>query len=169
MVRKLVLPFLLAVLLMVPVWSLAEEQVIDEIGVLEAAEIDQLSRAIQRVENQYVMDVAVLITDKVPADPSDDMHIVMNYADSYYDEHRMGMRANASGILYLLDMNNRVIWLTTCGDMMYYVNDRREECILDAIYECVIHEDYYGSIMQYINLLDEYLWQGIENGTYLYD
>ena len=32
MVRKLILPFLLAVLLMVPVWSLAEEQLIDEIN-----------------------------------------------------------------------------------------------------------------------------------------
>ena len=166
MVKKL-LPILLA-LLMLPVIVLAEMQITDELGLLSSEEIEVLSDNIRKVEEVYVMDLAVLVTDSVPLDVSDDLHIVRDFADSYYDNRLLGMRANASGILYLLDMKNCVIWLSTSGDMIYYVNDAREEKIIDAIYDCVIKCDYAGSIKQFTTLVNDYLWQGIESGTYLY-
>ena len=166
MVKKLF--FILIVLLMVPVIALAEPQICDEMGLLSSEEIDALSDNIRKIEEVYVMDLAVLITDRVPLDVSDNLHIVRDFADSYYDNHMFGMRANSSGILYLLDMKNCVIWLSTSGDMIYYVNDARQEKIIGAIYDSVIKGDYAGSIKQFTTLVNDYLWQGIDSGTYLY-
>ena len=96
MVKKLF--FILIVLLMVPVIALAEPQICDEMGLLSSEEIDALSDNIRKIEEVYVMDLAVLITDRVPLDVSDNLHIVRDFADSYYDNHNILSKTAAASI-----------------------------------------------------------------------
>ena len=54
----------------------------------------------------------------------------------FYDNGGYGMGEDFSGMLILLDMNNRVMWLSTGGVMIDYITDAREESILDRAYVC---------------------------------
>lgn len=167
MVRKLTL-LLLLLLFLLPMAALADEQIVDEIGLLSQESISQLSDKIDQVECEYCMDLAVLITNQAPLDLSNDLSIVKEFADSYYDSANIGTRANASGILFLLDMRNRVLYISTGGDMIFYITDEREEELLNAMFVYAASGDYEGTIKCFVSKVNEYLWKGIDPSTFLY-
>lgn len=164
MVRKL---FSLLIALLLPVLAMAENrQVIDEMQLLDPDEVQEINAQMAAVEDKYLVDLAVLITDQVPDDTTEDLAIVRNYADTYYDNGGFGMRLNGSGVLFLLDMNNCVIYISTGGDMIMYLDERRETEIMDAMFEFAAAGDYEGTVRCFVSMIEEYLWQGIDIGAY---
>ena len=128
MVRKLMLVLLI---LLLPIIALADVQVIDNANLFNPNEVIQMIDTIGRIELNHQVDIVVLTTNDVPTDYSEEMWRVHNYADDYYDNGNYGMGPDNSGMLILLDMHNRVMWLSTGGVMIEYINDAREEAILD--------------------------------------
>ncbi|MBQ7849459.1 MAG: TPM domain-containing protein [Clostridia bacterium] len=130
MVRKL-LAVLLALLL--PTASLADAaQVIDDAQVLTEAARSRLSAAIVEAEEMYPVDLVVLLTYDVPADDSDTLWRVHDFADDFYDNGGYGAGGDSTGMLYLIDLNNGVQYISTCGMMIRWIDDAGEEMILDA-------------------------------------
>ena len=167
MVRKL-LPALL-ILLLLPVIALAGEQVIDNANLFTASEISRMNDAISRIERNHQVDMVVLTTYDVPTDYSEEMRRVRSYADDYYDNGGYGMGPDFSGMLILLDMNNRVMWLSTGGVMIEYINDYREEDILDRAYAYLSYGSYGSAINAALSRVEYYMNKGREEGTFLYD
>ena len=167
MVRKL-LPVLL-ILLMLPVIALADVQVIDNANLFNPNEVTQMIDTIGRIELNHQVDIVVLTTNDVPTDYSEEMWRVRNYADDYYDNGNYGMGTDNSGILILLDMHNRVMWLSTGGVMIEYINDSREERILDDAYAYLSYGSYGSAINAALDRVEYYMNKGREEGTFLYD
>lgn len=167
MVRKLI-PVLL-ILLMLPLIALADVQVIDDANLFSVNEVSQMIDTIARIERNHQVDIVVLTTNDVPTDYSEEMWRVRNYADDYYDNGGYGMGADNSGMLILLDMNNRVMWLSTGGVMIEYINDAREEDILDRAYTYLPYGSYGNAINAALNRVEYYMNKGREEGTFLYD
>jgi predicted kinase len=71
---------------------------------------------------------------------------IRDYADDFYDNGGYGMGPDYSGMLILLDMNNRAIWLSTGGVMIEYINDMREEAILDRAYDHLSYGGYASGV-----------------------
>ena len=167
MVRKL-LPVLL-ILLMLPVIALADVQVIDNANLFNPNEVIQMIDTIGRIELNHQVDIVVLTTNDVPTDYSEEMWRVRNYADDYYDNGNYGMGPDNSGMLILLDMHNRVMWLSTGGVMIEYINDSREEAILDDAYAYLSYGSYGSAMNAALDRVEYYMNKGREEGTFLYD
>ena len=167
MVRRLI-PVLLALLLL-PLIAAADVQVIDNANLFTAGEISGMNEIIERIERAHQVDMVVLTTYDVPDDYSESMWRVQAYADDYYDNGGYGMGPDYSGMLILLDMNNRVIWLSTGGVMIEYINDMREESILDRAYEHLSYGGYARGVQSALARVEYYMDKGRAEGTFLYD
>lgn len=166
MVKKLLL-ILLALLL--PVIALADGQIMDRANLFSDADIQQMETILQRIEHKHQVDMVLLTTNDVPYDYSEEMWRVREFADNFYDQGGYGMGEDNSGMLILLDMNNRVMWLSTGGVMIEYINDAREEAILDASYSALRFGDYGEAMISALGRVEYYMEKGREEGTFLYD
>ncbi len=166
MVKKLLL-ILLALLL--PVLALADEQVIDKANLLSASDVSRMNEIIARIENDHQVDMVVLTTYDVPNDYSESMWRVRDYADDFYDNGGYGMGEDFSGMLILLDMNNRVMWLSTGGVMIDYITDAREESILDRAYTYLSYGDYGDAMIAALDRVEYYMNKGRQEGSFRYD
>lgn len=167
MVKKLML--LLAIAMLFCSCALADVQVIDDAHLFSASEIESISDVIDRIERNHQMDMVVLTTTNTPTDYSESLYRVRDYADDFYDQGGYGMGEDFSGMLFLIDMNNRVMWISTGGVMIEYINDSREEAILDAA-EMYVRNGMYGTAAQRAMEQTEcFLIKGREEGTFLYD
>lgn len=167
MVKKL-LPLLL-VLLLLPVMALADAQVLDRANLFTGDAISQMNTIIERIESRHQVDIVVLTTNDVPTDHSEEMWRVRDYADDFYDRGSYGMGKDNSGLLILLDMHNRVIWLSTGGVMIDYITDDREEAIIDAGYDDLRRGNYGQAIIASLFKVEHYMDKGRQEGTFRYD
>lgn len=167
MVRKL-LPFLLAFLLL-PAIALADQSILDHAGLFTDADVQKMQTFIQRIEDKHQVDMVILTTNEVPDDYSEEMWRIRSFADDFYDQGGYGMGEDFSGMLILLDMNNRALWLSTGGVMIEYINDSREESILDAGYTDLRMSNYGSAMIYMLARVEYYMDKGREEGTFLYD
>lgn len=167
MVKKLLV--LLAAVLLVPVIALADTQVMDRANLFSVTEINAMEAIINRIEAQHQVDIAVLTTYDVPDDYSESNWRIREYADDFYDYGGFGMGPDFSGMLLLLDMNNRVIWLSGSGVIREYINDTREEDILDRAYTHLTLNDYSQGMTAALERVEYYMNKGRAEGTFLYD
>lgn len=74
-----------------------------------------------------------------------------NFASDFYDYNNFGFDDEYSGILYLIDMDNREVFIDVSGKAIDVYNDSTLDSMLDEIYEDVSNEDYYESCVSFIN------------------
>ncbi len=144
-------------------------QVIDDANVFSADECRRMTEIILEIEQKHQVDLVVLTTRDTPYDPSDSLWRVRDYADEYYDDGGYGMGADGSGMLLLLDMHNRAMWLSTGGVMIDYINDDREEDILDHAYDRLVEGDYGGAMIAALNRVSHWMDAGRREGFFRYD
>ena len=65
-----------------------------------------------------------------------------SYADDFYMDNGYYDNGMDGGILFLIDMDNRQVWISTAHDMRYYLTDERLEDVIDAGYEELTEEKY---------------------------
>lgn len=166
MVKKLL--GILLVLLM-PLLALADMQVIDNANLFTTTDVSRMNDVIARIEREHQVDMVVLTTNDVPTDYSESMWRVRDYADDFYDNGGYGMGEDFSGMLILLDMNNRVMWLSTGGVMIDYITDAREESILDRAYTYLSYGDYGEAMVAALDRVEYYMNKGRQEGSFRYD
>lgn len=167
MVKKLLV--LLAIVMLTPIIALADAQVIDRANLFSTAERTDMENIILLIEAEHQVDMVVLTTYDVPDDYSESMWKIRNYADDFYDQGGYGMGPDFSGMLILLDMNNRAMWLSTGGVMIEYINDDREEDILDRAYAHLSNNNYGSGVKAALERVYQYMNKGRAEGTFLYD
>ena len=92
----------------------------------------------------------------------------MDYADDYYDYNGYGLGDNKSGILLLIDMNDRKIWISTIGDAIEYFTDNRIESIISDISKYLSDAEYFDACNIFLNNIQYYIDSGIPEGQYTY-
>ena len=166
MMKKVILWLALVLL---PLIALADVQVIDDAGALTASEEASITAAIEAVEKAHQVDLVVLVTRETPYDGSESLWRVRDFADDYYDNGGYGMGPDQSGLLYLIDLNNRVQWISTGGVMIDYITDYREELILDAAETYLFRSDWARAALAAVQRTGEFMDQGREKGSFRYD
>lgn len=143
------------------VWA-ETDYVYDYANLLTTEEEDALQKSAEFCENKWNMNFLVVTTDDAEGKSS------REYADDFYDE-RFPESSEEDGVLYLIDMENREIYLSTCGEAIRYLTDSRIDSILDEAYEYATAGEYYGTFATFFLRTDEYLAQGIPSDQYHYD
>jgi uncharacterized protein len=109
------------------------------------------------------MDIVVLTSDNTGGKES------QAYADDFYDNNSYGTGDFNSGILYFIDMDNRVPTISTTGEMIDYINDNRLSSIFDAVDPYLQDSDWYGSAVAFLDKLTAFVAAGQPAGGYRYD
>lgn len=149
--------------------SAAGTQVIDRENVIPDAVEAQIAGIIQQIEDDHQVDIVVLVTSDVPTDYSDTLWRVERFADDFYDNGGYGMGPDFSGMLYLIDLHNRVQYISTGGVMMQYISDAREEGIFDAAEPYLRRDDWGRAALAAVDRTADYMARGRERGVFLYD
>lgn len=136
--------------------------VVDEAKLLSQDEAQKLREDIENFREKYNMD-AVIVTSKDLEGKS-----TMDYADDYYDYNGYGLGDNKSGILLLIDMDDRKIWISTSGDAIEYFTDNRIESIINDISKYLSDEEYFDACNIFLNNIQYYIDSGIPEGQYTY-
>lgn len=143
--------------------SAGDIRVFDQAGLFTAGETQALEEKISQLRAEWDMDFVVLTTDDAQGQTARD------YGDGFYAEHHFGVGKDYSGLLILIDMDNREMHITTSGDMIYYLTDERIESVLDIAYPYLTEGDYANAAYAYLGGTEQYLQAGIPKGQYTYD
>lgn len=165
MVKKrngaLFLLLLLAVLM--PMGSFAAAPVVDDANLFTSTEIAQMEALIQTIQSTYQMDAVVVTSQHVPTDGS------QAYADDFYDYNGYGLGEDHAGILYLIDLSNRVPHISTAGVMIDYMTDHRINDLLDTVDAYLQRGRYGDSAIALLKQVTTFLQEGREKGSFRYD
>ncbi len=143
--------------------GISETRVFDGAGLFSSGEIEELEEVVAEVREEAGFDAAVMTTDDSEGKSA------RMYAADRYDELGLGEGSDQSGVLYLIDMDNREIYLLTTGEAIRILTDARIETILDAAYEEVADGNYAASARTALENVAYYAKKGIVSGQYNYD
>jgi uncharacterized protein len=159
--KKLMTPLLLFFgffLLATPVYG-ATQTVVDEAELFTAEEIESFNELAQTINEKIKGEVFIVTTDTNQIKPE-------THADNLLRD-RIGNDNNGS--LLLLDMRQREIFITTSGNMIDYLNDRRIESLLDDVYDGMSTQNYGQAARSYLVGVSNYIDEGVPKGHYRID
>lgn len=131
------------------------EKVYDYAGLLTESEEEELYNQILEYIQTYNMDMVVVTTNENNKSSS------MAYADDFYDYNGFGIGEDNSGLLFLIDMDKRNMWISTTGKAIELYNDVRIDNILDYTYNKIVDEDYFGCASEFIKYSKYFANKGI--------
>ena len=133
-------------------YSELDEKIFDGAGLLTGQEEQKLQAELVKAAGRVSLDVVIVTTDDAEGKDA------VSYADDYYDEHHFGYeKEDGSGILFLIDMDNREICISTAGKAQEMYTDAERDDILDYELMPYMREgDYYGACLAFLDSVIEY-------------
>ena len=140
-----------------------EARIIDDANLFSADEEAALYGLIADFQNETGMDFVIYT--------SDDYHTETQaaIADDLYDDGGYGLDEDASGVLYFIDMYERIPYLSTTGAMIDYMTDARINAAHESAYDFLASGQYADAAAQMIYAVYGYWEKGIPEGQYRYD
>lgn len=166
--KKLIAAVFLCIVMMIPAVvgateneiSGTESYVFDYAGLMSADEIADLEMQIADMKEKTGWDIFAVTTDYAEGKST------VAYADDFYDERT---NEDSDGILVLIDMDNREIYVSTCGNAIRYLTDARIERILDDGFYYVSNGEYASCLSAMLSTSEYYYDAGIQESQYNYD
>ena len=165
-IKKKMVPFISSLVLLLSFVTIVSADinfVFDDANLLSSEEEQQLREDLASFKEQYNMD-AVIVTSNDLGGKSQ-----MDYADDYFDYNGYGVGKEKSGLLLLIDMENRNIWISTSGEAIKYFTNNRIDNIVEDITSYLKNGDYFGGCNEFINDINYYAEEGIPAGQYTYN
>lgn len=135
------------------------EKVYDFAELLNEEEEQSLYAQITKFIEKHQMDLAVVTINK------NNKGSPRVYADDFYDYNNFGIKDTRDGVLFLVDMESREIYMTTTGNAIIMYNDNRIEEALDAVYSYMTNQNYDTGIQNFISKIDDMASQGVPSGN----
>lgn len=87
------------------------------------------------------------------------------FADDFYDYNDFGENKTRDGLLILIDMDNREIYIGTTGYAIKMYDDERITSIIDAGYSSIQSENYKTSLEEMIESINYYFSKGFPSSN----
>lgn len=141
---KRLLPFVvLTFILAFSVNGFAYENIIvDDAELFSDYEESEILSAISTYSYEKDFSLAVVTTEFTSGLSSEE------YADDYYDFFIDNQGWQENGLLFLIDMDNRDVWISTCGDCILAYSDSEIESIIDSGYDSLANGNYADCILE---------------------
>lgn len=133
----------------------ASEKVYDFADLFTDYQEEKLYENIVEYINSYNLDLAVVTTN------DNNKLNAQEYAQDFYDYN--DFRTN--GVLFLIDMDTREMYMTTTGTAIDMYNDYRIDEILDSAYYYISNGDYYDTASSFIDDVSNYASIGLPNDS----
>ena len=150
------------ILASMPVFGVTPK-VYDNAGLFTAAELQEIeTRAAELGETLKLDLVVVTITDTKGKTSR-------QFADDFYDEYGFGHGKDADGALFLINMEDREVYISTSGVAIKYLTDQRIESILDRVFDYLPDGQYGKAAMAFLTQVENYVKTGIPSNQHTYD
>lgn len=133
----------------------ASEKVYDFAELLTLSDEKQIYNCVQEFINKTNLDLAIVTIN------DNNKFNAMTYADDFYDYNDFGTDLSSSGVLLLVDMDTRNIYMSTHGRALSIYSDCRIDMTLDAIYQDFSNENYLHGITKFVAIIENYDTMGL--------
>lgn len=147
----------------VGVYAHSSENVIDNLGYLTETEVQYLQSSIDRIKENYSLDTVIVITDDTMGKSSRD------FADDFFDNNGYGIGSSYSGLLLLINMNKRDVYISTSGKAIDIFTDARIDNILDDVAGSLSSGNYYEACSEFVSNVKNYAYSGVPSNQYRVD
>lgn len=111
-----------------------------------------LEEEIQALRSQLQIDIVLVTTDDTEG------LTPRQYADDFYDYNNFGYdEPRGDGVLMLIDMDHREVYISTCGKAIWYFTDERIDLALDAIAPKLTDGEYDEACETFLSLTEEFM------------
>lgn len=144
---------MLLIMLLAP-WALAADTrslIVDEADILYPSEEQELEAMARALGDSFSLDVVILTVNSLMG--KDAQH----FADDFYDGNGYGVGASGDGILFLLAMEERQWYISTCGDTVYAITDYAVEQLGETAVWYFSDGSYFSGFYAYLEELAEYM------------
>lgn len=122
----------------------AEEKIYDFANLFSDTEEDKLYKNVKEFIDKTNLDMVIVTINYNNKNSS------MEYADDFYDYNDFGIGNNYDGILFLIDMDNRKMWISTTGSAIQ-IFDSHIDSILDDTYSYIKDKEYFECANTFIS------------------
>ncbi len=140
-----------------------EARVFDDAGLFSQEEKAAFENQITSMRKEMNMDVVIVTTRDAGGKSAGE------FAEDYYVDGGYGVGSDYRGVLLLMDMDNREVYILPVGKMNRFLTDKRWNAILDRSYEAISQMDYAACAQYFLDGVTRYYRAGIPGGQYNYD
>lgn len=133
-------------------YAAGNSRVYDEANLLTDSQIKELNQSAEKLEEQTGWDILVVTIEDAQGKTT------QKYNDDFLEEHLTG----EDGVSYIIDMDNREIYLSTAGDAIHTLTDKRIDSIIDKGYGYVKNQDYSNAIDAMLDRTYDYCHRSIK-------
>lgn len=141
----------------------ASEKVYDFANLLTDEQEASLYELMTNFITAYQMDIVIVTIN------SNNKSSAMDYADDFYDYNDFGISSTHDGLLFLIDMDTREMWISTTGQAILMYNDSRINSILDSTYSYIKSQKYFECAKVFITKSGSFARQGIPTNNKNYE
>lgn len=136
-------------------------QVFDDAGLLNPDQAADLAQRADTLRETYKMNFVVVTTNDAQGKSAKE------YADDFYMDHGFYEDGEAKGgATFLIDMDNREIYISTAHDMIYYMTKDRIESVLDTAYPYIKAGEYYKCLNSMMDATQNFIDKGVPADQY---
>lgn len=173
-IRRIVHTVLMAALFMLAggnptqAYGAQEQRIFDNAQLLEADELTEIQEETTQCREKTGMDVVIVTAY------NDGSRSARDYADDFYDQGGYGAGKKASGVLFLLYMDEPgskggECWISTSGNMIRILTDQRIEDMQAHVSDYLRGQAYGSAVRTFLGDIEYYVDKGIQRGQYNYD
>lgn len=133
----------------------ANEKIYDFAKLLTEEEEKQLYDKVKEFIANTNLDLAIVTINTNVKDSTQE------YADDFYDYNDFSI----DGLAFVIDMQNRIFYISTAGKAMLYYDDYRIEYILSALDQEMYNHEYFNACNTLISQLTEYYNNGFSDNA----
>lgn len=119
-----------------------ENIIADDADLFTDYEESEIMSSIESYSAEKDFSLAVVTTEFTSGVSSEE------YADDYYDYLIDNHGWQESGLLFLIDMDNRNVWISTCGECILSYSDSEIDSIIDSGYDSLANGYYSDCILE---------------------
>ncbi len=147
--KRMMTGLLMLLLLTAPVAAAQSDQrVFDDGGLFSASERERLNDKISAMEAEEKWNYYIVTTRDTGGKTA------RSFADDFYDRNHLGRGEDASGVLLLIDMDNREAYISTGGAAVDYYSSWKIDAALDGMANSLSNRHYYSAANSFLNAMD---------------
>jgi uncharacterized protein len=123
----------------------ANLRIFDQAALLTEEEVQTLDGKVEELSTKTKLDVAIVTTNDTTGKSA------RNYADDFYDDNGFGIGENYDGLLFLIDMDHREVYISTCGRAIEIFTDERIDAMTDTSISYLAEQDYVGAVHAFLD------------------
>ena len=127
------------------------DKVVDNADLLTDSQEQELEGRLEELVDKYGCDAVIVTTDTI------DGKTPMAYADDYFDYNGYGIGSGHDGVLFLLSMEDRDWWISTCGEGIDIFTDWGIKFIGEQMLSDLKNGNYYEAFSKFTELSDDFM------------